>query len=358
MSKKRKRSPWPVALLFRLLVFSAAASLVISYVSIFINPAVTSLPLFFGLYFIPLVIINLIILIAGILRKSGVAWTTFVVLLPAIIFAELFVRWGEVKEGENGIALKVCTYNVGLFSQGSNKSRDFNIKGIEQFIAKENPAIVCLQEFHVRDTASIAKMFPSYPYRHYHLFNGRKGSKFGNVTLSRFPITHRGEITFKGSTNLCLYTHIEHYGKTIRVYNAHLESHSISFTTLIKKMRESNQVTEDIYEVHDKMAGTFRRRAMQVDSVVKHTQNTEAISIVCGDFNDTPMSYTYNSLIKNRKDSFRQSGKGFSATYSLLWPLLRIDYILYPHPVWSISHTTPKIEFSDHYPVISELIIP
>ncbi|MPN35093.1 hypothetical protein SDC9_182588 [bioreactor metagenome] len=87
-----------------------------------------------------------------------------------------------------------------------------------------------------------------------------------------------------------------------------------------------------------------------------HDSNLPAI--VCGDFNDTPMSYTYKNLAFHKRDSFRQAGKGFSATYSLMWPLLRIDYILYPAPYCSLSHKTPRIEYSDHYPVVSELIIP
>lgn len=357
MAKQRKRFPWPLALLSRLIIILAAAALVISYLSIYINPVKFSIPLFFGLYFIPLVLLNLLILLIGIIRRSGAVWLTFIALLPSILYAELFVRWGEVQKEQEGIALKICTYNVGLFAQGKERNRTASFEGIKSFIRKEDPGIVCMQEFQVEDTSLIKKQFPQYPYRYFHLFNGTK-RKFGNLTLSKFPIINSGKITFKRSTNLCIYSDIEHYGKTLRIYNTHLESHSISFTSLIKNIREKEKITEEIYQVHDKVASTFKRRALQVDTIARHLHQSPFPAIICGDFNDTPMSYTYKNLISGKRDSFRQSGKGFSATYSVLWPLLRIDYILYPTPFWSLTHHSPRIEYSDHYPVISELIIP
>jgi endonuclease/exonuclease/phosphatase family metal-dependent hydrolase len=358
MGSRRKRSPWPLALLFRLAVIAAAVSLFMSYISLYINPSATSIPLYFGLYFIPLVFINLFILLLGIIRRSGAVWITFIVLLPSILFADMFVRWGEVNIGPDGTALKVCTYNVGTFTQGHKKDRNFNISGIEKFIASQDPHIVCFQEFYIKDTTEIKGILSNYPYRYYHLFGTRSNTKFGNITYSKYPIVNGGKLVFKGSTNLCIYTDIMLGGKTVRIYNTHLESHSISFTTLVKRMRESSSVTEEIYEVHDRMAGTFRKRALQVDSIVSHANGSNYLSIICGDLNDTPMSYTYNKLTNDKEDSFRQSGKGFSATYSLFWPLLRIDYILYPSPIWSLSHNTPRIRYSDHFPVVSELTIP
>ena len=80
-------------------------------------------------------------------------------------------------------------------------------------------------------------------------------------------------------------------------------------------------------------------------------------TIICGDFNDTPMSYTYYSLAKKHKDTFREAGSGFGASFVPLWPLLRIDYILFPQEYECIKHTTHKIKYSDHYPISAEIII-
>ncbi|MFA6335383.1 MAG: endonuclease/exonuclease/phosphatase family protein [Bacteroidales bacterium] len=356
--RKKGRSPWPIALIFRLILVVSAIALLISYLSIYINPSITSIPLFFGLYFIPLALLNVFLLLVGLINRSSATWITFIVLLPSILFADLFVRWGKPEEGEKGIALKVCTYNVGLFAQEKGFGREELLNNVARFISKEDPEIVCFQEFYVKDTALIRKKFSEYPYISHHFFNLRNGGRFGNLTISKFPIVSAGKITFKGSTNLCIYTDIEHFGKILRVYNTHLESHSISFTALVKKLSKSDKVSDDIFEMHDKMASTFKKRAMQVDTIAVHASESDYPAIICGDFNDTPLSYTYHNLTMDRKDSFKESGKGFSATYAHLWPLLRIDYILYPKYFWSMSHQTKRVEYSDHYPVISEIIIP
>lgn len=355
---KRKRSPWPIALIFRLVLIIAASALVMSYISVYFNPRITSIPLFFGLYFIPLVLINVLLLIAGLLRRSGATWITFIVLLPSLLFADLFVGFSSSEASEKGIALKVCTYNVGMFSQQKSKTKVQELEGIARFVAKEEPGVVCMQEFFIRDTNLIAENFPEYQYRYYHFFRMKTGSRFGNIIMSKFPIVESGKLTFKGSTNLCVYVDIEHFGKKIRVYNTHLESHNMSFTSLIKRMSNSQQVSDELIEVHDKLASTFKKRALQVDSIARHAQASEVPSIICGDFNDTPMSYTYHKLVKNKKDSFKESGKGFSASYRFLWPVLRIDYILYPKEFGSMNHRTVKVPFSDHYPVFAEIIIP
>ena len=76
-------------------------------------------------------------------------------------------------------------------------------------------------------------------------------------------------------------------------------------------------------------------------------------SLALGDFNDGPLSYTYFRLLRGRYDSFTRAGKGFGATYHALWPLLRIDYILYPKGLEAVSCEIPHVDYSDHYPIIA-----
>ncbi len=356
--KGKKRSLWPISISFRILLFVAAAALGLSYISIYINPVDSVIPLFFGLYFIPIVFLNIIILVIALIRRRSVAWVTFLMLIPSILFADLFVKFGKPNEGEKGNALNICTYNVGLFAQESGISRLDQLNRVARYIGEERPSIVCFQEFYAKDTSVIRDLFHQYPYIQWHFFRYSDGGMFGNLTISKYPIVSGDKITFKGSTNLCIFSDIDFFGKMIRIYNTHLESHSISFTTLVKRMSNSQKVSEEIINVHERVASAFKKRGKQVDSIAVHMSKSEYPAIICGDFNDTPMSYTYHILMKGMKDSFRESGRGFSATYSYLWPLLRIDYILYPEKFWSMSHTTQKVPYSDHYPVFSEIIIP
>ena len=76
-----------------------------------------------------------------------------------------------------------------------------------------------------------------------------------------------------------------------------------------------------------------------------------------GDFNDNPVSYTYYRLSKGRKDSFVDAGRGISPTYYYLWPMLRIDYILYPKRFQATGYKVFDVNYSDHYPIMSVLNI-
>jgi endonuclease/exonuclease/phosphatase family metal-dependent hydrolase len=107
----------------------------------------------------------------------------------------------------------------------------------------------------------------------------------------------------------------------------------------------------------EKMRRSITRRPKQVNKVFDDIEDCPVEAFVCGDFNDNPTSYTYYRMMRDRQDTFVEAGNGFGATYSLMWPLLRIDYILCPKSAQIISHETPHVRLSDHYPVISELVL-
>jgi endonuclease/exonuclease/phosphatase family metal-dependent hydrolase len=110
-------------------------------------------------------------------------------------------------------------------------------------------------------------------------------------------------------------------------------------------------------ETGDKMKRSISRRPKQVDKVFEDIESCPVESFVCGDFNDNPMSYTYSRMMRDRQDTFVEAGDGFGATYSRLWPMLRIDYVLCPKSCTVVSHETPKVKLSDHYPVITEIAL-
>ena len=105
------------------------------------------------------------------------------------------------------------------------------------------------------------------------------------------------------------------------------------------------------------MRSSITRRPKQVDIVLEDIRNSPVESIVTGDFNDTPMSYTYQQLKKGKKDSFVEAGKGLGGTYSGLWPFIRIDYVLLPGSCKVQYHKVVRKPFSDHYPIVTRLKI-
>lgn len=348
--KKTERGLDIWQILFRVLVIVSAAALAISYLSIFIDPGFMALPYFFGLYFIPIFILNVTLLIIGLIRMKRYLVISLVALLPSLFFADLFVKFGGEEKSVSGDEVKVMTYNVGGFglaAKGMNSTEAFN--KVCEFVSRESPDILCLQEFHASDSATVNRILKFLPYR-YSTFQGNRTCD-GDITFSRYPIVNSGFIKFKDSINKCIWCDVRINDVTVRVYNCHLQSTSFSFAGTLKRITKKEEFTDEVKSVHERLSHTNIQRSQQVGAIHDHIAACTIPTMVCGDFNDTPMSYTYHRLASRHKDSFADGGNGFGATYSVLWPLLRIDYILTPQNVSCDRTHTTRVPYSDHYPV-------
>ena len=173
--------------------------------------------------------------------------------------------------------------------------------------------------------------------------------------MSRLPVNGKGKIKFEESANLAIYTDHKVEDRRFRVYNCHFESYNISFTGLIRGLAQRDSTV--MAETSSKMKRSITRRPKQVDQVFKDIEGCPVDAFVCGDFNDNPMSYTYYRMTRERDDAFVEAGHGFGATYARMWPMLRIDYVLYPEIFKASSHEIPRLRFSDHYPVVTEIVL-
>jgi len=332
-----------------------ALALVMAYISIFINPHIFWLPMFFGIYYLPLVFLNIVLLAVMIFRRSSLLMIPLIALIPSLLFSDQYLKFGEEQIYHSGDSIKVMTYNLGRFSACSAKIKKSDVRIlIADKIESVDPDIVCLQEFAVADTSELANFMPQYRYRYSHLFKGTS-SYFGNVTLSRYPIIDSETILFLSSCNLSLVTDIEVGARVLKVFNCHLESYGISFTSMVKKLSDKNFFADEIMQLHEHFRSASIKRAEQVDCIALRCDESPYPTFVCGDFNETPVSYVYHTLSKNKRDGFVESGSGFSSTYSALWPLLRIDYIMVPQEYSTEDYTVERIPFSDHYPVTTSI---
>jgi endonuclease/exonuclease/phosphatase family metal-dependent hydrolase len=92
-----------------------------------------------------------------------------------------------------------------------------------------------------------------------------------------------------------------------------------------------------------------------VDILSAHIRQSPYPTIVCGDFNDTPVSYTYHKMRGKLVDAFIESGSGIGNTYLGNFPSFRIDYIFHSKSFRSCCFRTDRINMSDHYPVMCTL---
>ena len=78
-----------------------------------------------------------------------------------------------------------------------------------------------------------------------------------------------------------------------------------------------------------KIKDGFQRRAAQADSIHKSIKASPYPVSLCGDFNDTPASYAYETIRGDLRDAFIESGSGLGQTYIGDFPSFRIDHIFY-----------------------------
>jgi len=79
--------------------------------------------------------------------------------------------------------------------------------------------------------------------------------------------------------------------------------------------------------------------------------------ILAGDFNDTPVSYSYRQIANELDDTFVDEGKGLGQTHAQMLPLLRIDYIFHSKTLQTIEHKTINKDYSDHFPIVARFIL-
>lgn len=332
----------------------SAALLMLSYLSVYVNPAKAWFMTVFGLLFAPLLICNLLLLVWAILRRSKAVTIPLLALLPTVFMSGKFFRFTNGAGVNEGKGIKILTYNVGRFALSENgkfPSWRECADSVMEFIKSEDADIVCIQEFYMDDSEKVRSYLSSrmkgYDIKYFVNINSR--GCYGNVTLSRFPALAKGKIDFEHSANLALYSDYDIGGTIFRVYNCHFQSYNISLTRLAAALESDYR--KAVKDTEEKMRKSIVRRPEQVDDVMRNIEDCPVEAIVTGDFNDTPMSYTYYRLSRGRKDSFEEAGIGTGFTFSKLWPFLRIDYILFPERSNAVEHRVIHKDFSDHYPV-------
>lgn len=337
-------------------------SLLLAYLSVYIKPTVFWFLGLVGLSYPFLLLINVAFLVYWIIRwKWFFVYPTLAILLGVSHFANFF----QFPFGKNRVIndndLKIVSYNVNLFQLYSWAEEPPTYSGIFSFIRNENPDIVCLQEFYVvsdKFTEEQARDALSYDVHIGYITKGQR-TGYGMATYSRYPIVNSGEIKFENSANASIYSDILIGTDTIRVYNNHLQSLRLRESNLNflhnHSNRKDSQTMDEIQDISFRFRDALRKRAQQVELVINHILSSPYPVIVCGDFNESPISYNYRKMRQNLNDAFVEAGAGVGHTYKGFFPSFRIDYILYNPKFFATSYYSPKVYHSDHYPVVATL---
>lgn len=370
---KVRRTGWGSRLLIAFTFLLAFFTVCSAWVSLF-HPAKYWYISITGLGFPILFVLNLLTIIYWALRRKHIVWIPVaaflftIVKLPAIYQ----LKGTQIKpvyvEGQSP-ELKVMSYNVRLFDL-YNWSHNLQTKEkIFVLLEGSDPDILCLQEFYSADDKqfnNFKRLKESLRANQVHVeypITLHKTDHWGIATYSAYPIVNKGVLYFDQKTaNICIYTDLKIEADTVRVYNCHLESvrfgaAEYKFIENLGNSEAEEETVERTRNILKRLKNAFIKRAAQADLIASHIKASPYPVIVCGDFNDTPLSYTYQQLSEGLNDSFRESGGGMGSTYSGPIPGLRIDYILQSPRFSSYEFNILRSKLSDHYPVLSKMVL-
>jgi endonuclease/exonuclease/phosphatase family metal-dependent hydrolase len=339
-------------------------ALLVSVSAKYISPYLFWIPAFFGLAFPFLFALNLVCVIYWLVQFKPVFTFGMIALIVSLPTAYRFAQFSVPKSRSLTRELKVTTYNSMLFDL-YNWSKDKETRPkIFANLLDIKPDILCLQEFYTSeekgdyDNIDTVRQMMNTPYYHSEFtVTLRKFDHWGVATFSKYPIVNEGKIIFNtSSNNICIYSDIVVRNDTIRVYNIHLQSIRFSrkdnqfYDELTTKGKTADELSSG-KNILRRLKLAFLKRTRQVEMIVAHMRTCRYRMIVCGDFNDTAASYSYQKLSKNLNDAFIEKGSGFGRTYAGKWPQFRIDYILYDKRLHCSGYKKTTETFTDHFPI-------
>jgi endonuclease/exonuclease/phosphatase family metal-dependent hydrolase len=339
-------------------------SLLLSYLSPFVRPDSWEIIPLFGLAYPVIIICHLLITIVWIFinKKWALGLGVLILLGGNLHFRTFTIGGGDDPKGATEV--KIMSYNVHLFDlyNPDPKQAQINKDKIIHYVDQEDPDIVCFQEFYHQDRPSdfitkdtLVQLLETRDYHERYSQLRAIRRNFGISILSKYEIIEKGDIVLgdnQPTFNYCIYADIVTPDDTIRVYNIHLQSIRLQkddyavFEGKTKKEKSSG-----FFAVLGKVKKAFPVRADQTDKLVNHINNSPHPVVVCGDFNDTPMSYTYNQFNSILTDSFRNSSFGIGKTYAGKIPAGRIDYIFHSDKLGSNNFVIQEKNLSDHYAI-------
>ena len=307
-------------------------------------------------YALPVLIIgNAVLLLYWlIMRRWHWALIPFITLLCCIPYISTLYQFGEPGEAvEKQPGLKIATYNVALFGR---EASGFMAQDILSEMKKQKVDICCFQEYS--DHSGDKKNSDSYKEYFPYMVMGQHDM----VVYSRYPIVRSKNIPFEMTNNSAMWVEVKVEDQVIRVYNAHLETTGINGTLhRAAKAQVNTGIETESNRLLRALYGNYTigmmARAGQANVLAMDMRESEVPVIVCGDFNDVPYSYVYNTMLGDKVDGFKECGSGYMYTFRGGKKNVRIDYIFHDKVFKGMTYYKKELTYSDHYPVFMKLDI-
>lgn len=342
-----------------------AVVLLVSYLSSYVDPAITTVFAFLGLAYPILLLLNLLFLLYWLIRGRKKLLLSLVVILIGYNPLMSHVQIMPGREAPEHEGIQILSYNVqNMAHSNAGVEKEDVRQAIYSFVGSRQASMSCLQEFSARgsDYDEILGELRSrthYPYSYFANYNPHRTHRLdAMVILSQEPAIEVNTLSVPGETSqFGIYADFSIGGDTFRVYNLHLES--------IRLRHEDYQFVEDIssgqtkksslgegsLSILRKLHNAFKTRSMQTRTVINNLEKCPYPCIICGDFNDTPLSYAYHKISHGLKDAYIEAGLGLGNTFSGNLPPIRIDFIIFSPVFQAYDFKVHSLDQSDHYPI-------
>lgn len=252
--------------------------------------------------------------------------------------------------------LKVLSYNVQSFTGEPLYSYEEATQDIVDYIRQSKADIVCLQEA-IPATNALQRLDSIYAYRDTTII-GYKGINAVGI-CSHYPIVKKEVITYHSRGNGSVAYFLKINADTVIVINNHLESNHLSlndrqdYKDMILGEAEKDSMRSTSRKLIYKLADAVAIRYKQADAVRQYILSHQQYPmIVCGDFNDNPISYTRKTIAQDLIDCYVTTGSGVGHSYNQKGFYVRIDNMMCSADFEPYNCTIDgNIDASDHYPI-------
>jgi endonuclease/exonuclease/phosphatase family metal-dependent hydrolase len=306
-------------------------------------------------YILPVLIFaDLLLLVYWLVRRRW-HWAVipFITILCCIPYIGTLYQPGSPDSAVNKKAgLVVATYNVARFGR---ETTGFIATDILAQMKKQKVDVLCIQEYN--ETSGDKRI--SDIYKDY--FNYMAVGMGDMVIFSRYPIIGEKTIAFEDTNNSAMWADIDVNGREFRIVNVHLQTTGVNSTLhQAAKMQmqgadiQGNRLLKAIYGNYTMGMMVRAGQAVAVRNELKVNHDPKKSLLICGDFNDVPYSYVYNTMLGDLIDGFKECGSGWMSTFRGR-KSVRIDYIFHDESVNGLSCFKLDLSYSDHYPVFMKL---
>lgn len=340
-------------------------AMLLSVLAAFFDPKKFIVMTFFGLAFWGLFFSNLLLLLILVPIRSKVLFISIFTLVVSLFGMNRMFARNVAPSGKK--AIRVLTYNVhGFKGQVNNLSKSEIANQMIDFLRFQEADLICIQEFssYADEMKNAPEQFArnaGFPFYAFKPYWGKNMQTSGLLILSKFQLQQVSAIHEKGQRTLALKAAFftQDQSRIQWIVNTHLVSFSLQQQE-ISYIGEARFTGKDSFKtiglpIIGKLSTAFKVRSAEIKVLTSALGRLQEPAIVCGDFNDTPLSFTYRQMVQaGFKDSYLDSGIGIGSTYAGLLPFLRIDYIWQNKSYNAISSKVLRNQMSDHFAVVAD----